>query len=100
MHDDELYALMKKETPYLPDSGFSERILESLPVRRRFRAQVITSSFVVSIFLAFGVWMANDGFHNMSAIYSPLAWGAAAIAFWSFIALFAFVSVDEGVFEI
>jgi hypothetical protein len=100
MQDDELFALMKKETPYLPDSGFSERVLEALPARRRFRIQILSASFAVSIFLAFGIWFLSPGSHGMSAISSPLVLSTASVAFWSFLSLFAFVTVNEDIFEI
>ncbi|RYZ57444.1 MAG: hypothetical protein EOP07_09830 [Proteobacteria bacterium] len=100
MQDDELFALMKKEMPYLPDDGFSDRVLESLPVQRRFRMRILSLSFSLAIVLAFGVWVMSSGSSGMSVIASPLVLSASTVAFWSFIALFAFVSVDEGVFEI
>ncbi|RYZ57435.1 MAG: DUF5056 domain-containing protein [Proteobacteria bacterium] len=100
MQDDELFALMKKEMPYLADDGFSDRVLESLPEQRRFRARILSLSFGLAIVLAFGFWVMSSGSSGMSAIASPLVLSAATVAFWSFIALFAFVSVDEGVFEI
>lgn len=100
MQDDELFALMKKETPYLPDNGFSDRVLDALPDQRRFRLCFLSASFAISILLAFGAWVLSSGHHEMSVIPSSLVLSAATLAFWSFVALFAFVTVDEGVFEI
>jgi hypothetical protein len=99
MQDDELYALMKKETAYLPDDGFSDRVIEALPVRSSFRMQIISASFAVAILVAFGIWTVSARSQGLSEIASPLVLSAASVAFWSFVALFAFVTVDEGVFE-
>lgn len=99
MQDDELFKLMKNETPYLPDDGFSDRVLKELPVRRRFRAQIIAASFVIASLLAYAIWILCK-VESFAILSSPLALSSAAIAFWSFVAVFAFVTVDEGVFDI
>ena len=100
MQDDELFGLMKKETPYLPDNGFSDTVLEALPARRRFRIQILLGSFAVSILFAFAIWYMGIGPHGMGAVSSPLVISGASVAFWLFLALLAFVTVNEDIFEI
>lgn len=100
MHDEDLINFMKNETPYLPDDGFAARVLEELPVRRRIRAQVLAASFSFASLVAAAIWVACMKVESLPVLSSPLALSSVAIAFWSFIAFFAYIAVDEGVFEI
>ena len=100
MRDEDLLKLMKDETPYLPDDGFSALVLAELPVRRRFRIQILAASFTLASLLAATIWVACVKVESLAILSSPLALSTSAIAFWSFIAFFAFVAIGEGVFEV
>ncbi len=100
MQDDELFKLMKNECPHLPDEGFSDRVLEGLPLRRKWRVQILGGAIALASLLAFAVWVLISDVSSFSLLPMSWAMSAAAVAFWSFVALFAFVSIDEGVFEL
>lgn len=100
MQDNELFKLMKTETPYLPDAGFSDKVLRELPVQRRVRIRVLAASVVIASVLAFVIWLLGMNSDTFSALASPLALSTVAVAFWVFVGFFAFITVDEGVFEV
>lgn len=99
MQEDDLLLLMKTETPYLPDDGFSDKVMNALPLRRGFRMQVIGLSWLLALVCGAVFWALNHTTLPIFDLETGVLWSAATLGFWLLAGLFAFVAIDEGVFE-
>lgn len=101
MQDDELMQLLKQETPYLPDEGFSQKVMDTLPRPNRFRQRVIGASWSLSIILGLAVWI-SGGEHSLTVFSTqPAVWlSAATLAFWAIWGCFFMVAKGEGLLDI
>ncbi len=99
---DAIYQLMKTETPYLPDEGFSEQVMKGLPPSRGFRARVLAFSWVLAIGLGTGLWWVFE--RRANADFMGFSWPAllssAFIAFWVMLGLLVYVMATERMIEI
>ncbi len=100
MNDDELIALLKEESPYISDNGFSLQVIDSLPPSRTFRFRFIGTSILISCAIAFAVWIFASQHHRSDLFASPWITSSVALAAWLFLAAFAYLTFQEDVFEI
>lgn len=100
MQDDEIMSMIKNQSPYVADDGFSDRVLLSLPAPNRMRWRVIGTSWTLALILGSVAWISSGPTLALIALHPAVWMSAASLAFWALLGLFAFVSMDEGILEL
>lgn len=95
MQDNELMKLLKTETVYLPDAGFSQRVIEALPRTAGYRRRVIGISWFFSLLAGLFLWSSGGPSLQPGVLLS-----AATLAFFVMLGFFVFVAKDEGILDI
>jgi hypothetical protein len=100
MQGDDLFKRIQSETNYLPDDGFSQRVMESLPQPRRYRQRVIGISWSLALVLGLCLWASGGPGLTVFSLEPAVLLSAATLGFWSILGLFVFIAKEEGILDI
>ena len=100
MHDPDIFQQIKSETAYLPDDGFSQKVMASLPQPRRYRQTVIGVSWALALVLGLCLWISGDQSLTLFSLQPAVLLSAATLGFWAILGLFVFVAKEEGILDI
>lgn len=100
MQSDDIFQRIKSETAYLPDDGFSQKVMQSLPQPRRYRQRVIGISWALALLLGLGLWASGGPSLTLFSLKSAMLLSAATLGFWVILGFFVFVAKEEGILDI
>ncbi|HET9237208.1 MAG TPA: hypothetical protein VFO10_08150 [Oligoflexus sp.] len=100
MQDDDIFQRIQSETVYLPDDGFSQKVMLSLPQPRRYRQRVIGISWALALLLGLYLWGSGGRILTLFSLEPAVLLSAATLGFWAILGLFVFVAKDEGILDV
>ena len=100
MHDDDILKHIQRETIYLADDGFSQKVMQSLPQPRRYRQKVIGVSWALALVLGLCFWISGGPGLTVFSLQPAVLLSAATLCFWAILGLFVFVAKEEGILDI
>jgi hypothetical protein len=100
MQGDDILKRIQSETSYLPDDGFSQKVMESLPQPRRYRQGVIGTSWALALLVGLCLWVSGGHSLTLFSLEPAALLSAATLGFWAILGLFVFVAKEEGILDI
>lgn len=100
MQGDDIFKRIQSETAYLPDDGFSQKVMQSLPQPRRYRQRVIGISWALALLLGLGLWASGGQSLTLFSLKPAVLLSVGALGFWAILGFFVFVAKEEGILDI
>jgi hypothetical protein len=100
MQGDDIFKRIQDETAYLPDDGFSQKVMQSLPQPWRYRRRVVGISWALALVLGLCLWVSGGHSLTVFSLKPAVLLSAATFGFWAILGLFVFIAKEEGILDI